>query len=70
MALNKQNLISIINTKSSFVRNSILKIYEEIHYNINNVNGSNRVRTLFNEWNRVFGIMYGEDYEATNFTEV
>jgi len=70
MALNKQNLISIINTKSSFVRDSILEIYKEIDFNINNTNGSNRVRTLFNEWDRVFGIMYGEDNEATDFTEV
>lgn len=70
MALNKQNLISIINTKSSFVRNSILEIYKEIDFNINDINGSNRVRTLFNEWDRVFGIMYGEDDEATDFTEV
>ncbi|MBQ1393259.1 MAG: SAM-dependent DNA methyltransferase, partial [Lachnospiraceae bacterium] len=32
--------------------------------------GSNRVRTLFGEWNRIFGIMYGADTEATDFTEV
>lgn len=70
MALNKQNLISMINPKSQFVRNSIKAIYNELIFNINDLSGSNRVRTLYNEWNKVFGIMYGEDEEATDFTEV
>jgi len=70
MALTKQNLLSIINTKSEFVRESILETYKEIDFNLNNLDGSNRVRTLFGEWNRVFGILYGEDDEATDFTEV
>ena len=70
MALNKQNLLSIINTRSSFVRESILKTYKEVFANLNDLDGSNRVRTLFKEWDRVFGIMYGEDDEATDFTEV
>ncbi len=69
-ALTKQNVLSVINTKSDFVRNSILETYKEIDFNLNNYDGSNRVRTLFGEWNRVFGIMYGEDDEATDFTEV
>lgn len=68
--LNKHNLLSIINTKSNFVRDSIIKIYKEIEYNLKDYDGSNRVRTLYAEWNRVFGIMYGEDEEATDFTEV
>lgn len=70
LALTKHNLLSIINTKSAFVRNSILETYKEIDFNLNNLDGSNRVRTLFEEWNRVFGIMYGKDEEATDFTEV
>lgn len=70
MALTKQNLLSIINSKSEFVRRSILETYKEIEFNLNNLEGSNRVRTLFGEWNRVFGILYGEDDEATDFTEV
>ncbi|MCM1222647.1 MAG: N-6 DNA methylase [Lachnospiraceae bacterium] len=70
IALNKRNLISIINPKSPFVRNSIKTIYDELDYNLNDLNGSTRVRTLYNEWNRVFGAMYGEDKEATSFTEV
>lgn len=69
-ALNKKNLLAIINTKSKFVRKCIFNTYKEIDFNLNNIDGSNRVRTLYNEWNRVFGIMYGEDEEATDFTEV
>ncbi len=70
MALNKKNLLSVINTRSAFVRQSILETYREIDFNLRDFNGSNRVKTLFSEWNRVFGIMYGEDAEATDFTEV
>lgn len=70
MALTKHNLLSIINSRSSFVRESILETYKEIYFNLNDLDGSDRVRTLFKEWNRVFGIMYGRDEEATDFTEV
>ena len=70
MALTKHNLLSIINSRSHFVRKSILETYKEIDFNLNNLDGSNRVRTLFGEWNRIFGIMYGADTEATDFTEV
>lgn len=70
MALNKHNLIATFNTKSPFVRSSILECYNEIIYNLNDYDGSSRVRTLFKEWDRVFGILYGKDEEATDFTEV
>lgn len=69
-ALTKKNLLSVINTKNTFVRKSILKIYKELDFNLHDLDGSNRVRTLYAEWNRVFGIVYGEDHEATDFTEV
>ena len=69
-ALTKRNLLSIINTKNTFVRESILAIYQELDFNLSNLDGSSRVRTLYAEWNRVFGILYGEDHEATDFTEV
>ncbi len=70
IALNKKNLLSIINPKSQFVRNCIKDIYKELDLNVNTLEGSNRVRTLFNEWNRVFGVMYGEDEQATEFNSV
>lgn len=70
MALNKQNLLSVINTKSSFVRESIISAYKEVDFNLHDLKGSGRVRTLYEEWDRVFGILYGDDENATDFTEV
>ena len=70
IALNKKNLISIINPKSEFVRNSIKTIYNELQFNLTDLNGSTRVRTLYKEWDRVFGTMYGDDEKSTSFTEV
>jgi hypothetical protein len=70
MALNKQNLLSVINTKSPFVRDSIISAYKEVNFNLSDLKGSGRVRTLYEEWDRVFGILYGNDENATDFTEV
>ena len=71
ITLNKQTLCDVINPKSEFVRDSIWSLYEEINLCVNNVDTiNNRVRTLYREWDRVFGVMYGEDDEATDFTEV
>ncbi|SEG36565.1 N-6 DNA Methylase [Eubacterium ruminantium] len=71
ITLNKKTLCDVINPKSSFVRCSIWELYKEIDICVNNVDTiNNRVRTLYKEWDRVFGIMYGEDDEATDFTEV
>lgn len=70
ITLNKKNLISIINPKSIFVQKSIKIIYDELYFNLNDLKGSTRVRTLYDEWNRIFGTMYGEEEEATSFTEV
>lgn len=70
IALNKKNLLSTINTKSKFVRESILKLYTEISMNCNTNSGSDRIRTLYAEWDRIFGVMYGSDEQATDFTSV
>lgn len=72
ISLSKQRLCEIINPKSDYVRNSILTIYNNLALNLNaNKDTFNsRVNTLFGEWNRVFGIMYGNDKDATDFTEV
>lgn len=69
-ALTKQNVLALINTKSKFVRKSILDTYLEIDSCLNSNDGNNRVQTLYKEWDRVFGIMYGDDKDATDFTEV
>lgn len=71
ISLTKQKLCDVINSKSEYVRNSIQMIYHNLEDNLNPTgNLNNRVKTLYNEWNRVFGILYGEDDEATDFTEV
>ncbi len=71
MSLSKQTLCAVIHPKSDYVRNSISVIYAALEDNLNpSGNFNSRVKTLYNEWDRVFGTMYGEDEEATDFTEV
>ena len=71
MSLTKQSLCDVINSKKEFVRNSIRIIYENLKSNLTpEGNFNNRVKTLYSEWDRVFGVMYGTDEEATDFTEV
>lgn len=72
ITLSKANLTAILNPKSDYVRNSIMEIYNNLNENLdrNNPNFNNRVQTLFDEWDRIFGTMYGDDEDATDFTEV
>ena len=70
VALTKQNLLNAINPRDIFVRHSIMEIYNELTWHLKMPNGSSRVKTLYREWDRVFGIMYGDDADATDFTEV
>lgn len=72
ISLSKQMLCAVINPKSDYVRGSILKIYNSLGENLDTTKDTfnNRVKTLYDEWNRVFGVMYGDDEDATDFTEV
>lgn len=73
ISLSKQTLCDRINPKSEYVRNSILTIYKNLDANLDTSRhdtSNNRVQTLYQEWDRVFGIMYGNDQEATDYTEV
>lgn len=72
ISLSKQMLCAVINPKSDFVRGSILTIYNSLGDNLDTTKETfnNRVKTLYDEWNRVFGVMYGDDEDATDFTEV
>ena len=69
-ALTKKNMLGVINTKNSFVRDSIEVLYHELKFNISDVHGSGRIRTLYKEWDRVFGVMYGDKDQASEFYEV
>lgn len=72
ISLSKQMLCSVINPKSDYVRESILTIYDNLDVNLDATKDTfnNRVKTLYDEWDRVFGVMYGDDEDATDFTEV
>ena len=74
ITLTKHMLCSVINSKSDYVRESISTIYDNLNLNIDSYNHpesfNNRVKTLYDEWDRVFGVMYGDDEDATDFTEV
>lgn len=72
ISLSKQMLCAVINPKKDYVRNSILRIYDNLGDNLDTAKDTfnNRVKTLYDEWNRVFGVMYGDDEDATDFTEV
>lgn len=70
ITMNKQTLCAVFNTKNQYVRESIIEIYKAADMNINNIDYvNNRVRTLYKEWDKIFGKMYGSDEEATDFTE-
>lgn len=70
ISLTKQNVLNLVNPKNEFVRESIVQIYERLTWYLKTPNCGSRVRTLYKEWDRVFGIMYGNDAQATDFTEV
>lgn len=71
ITLSKQMLCAVLSPKQDYVRKSIALIYQNLlYYTSPDGNFNNRVKTLYDEWDRVFGVMYGEDDAATNFTEV
>lgn len=75
LALTKGNLVNIISPKNTFVREAVLKIYKSLDaavtFDENNRNQyMPRVSTLFKEWDRVFGVLYGNENEETDFTAV
>jgi hypothetical protein len=55
-SLTKATLCSAIHPKSDFVRNSINILYQNLRNNIDTTSNSfnNRVKTLFDEWDRVW----------------
>lgn len=70
--LNKKGLLSRIHKKSDFVRSSIKKIYDEISNSVHDSSykgRSDRSVTLYEEWNRVFGVVYGNADQQTDFTK-
>lgn len=73
MALTKNNLLSIVNPNTNYVQDSIKKLYSDLKeyvFTSDPAKLSPRSKTLYDEWNRVFGKIYGEESEETEFTEV
>lgn len=74
IALNKENLQTYINPKVPEVREDIKKIYylllEDLGKSEKKVPINTRVETLFNEWESVFGVLYGAEEDITDFNRV
>lgn len=62
--LTAENLLSSFSSRSDISKNSILYLYNLLHENL--VSNS-RIKTLFEEWDRIFGDIYGK--QETDFTE-
>lgn len=78
LALTKKNILSYVNPRTPYVRESILAIYNMLEKTLSPLkeNGemseeySERARTLYRDWDRVFGTIYGNENEETDFTTV
>lgn len=73
LSLTKKNVLSVVNPKTKYVRNNILKTYKLLEESISDSshpNYSQRAVTLFNEWDQVFGKIYGNEEDETDFTSV
>lgn len=62
--LSSENLLQSFSSNSDISKNSILYLYELLN---TNKNSNTRIDTLFQEWNRIFGDIYGK--EETDFTK-
>ena len=67
ISLSKEALTKIITPKQSVVRNNVNTIYRILMDSFSSDNPSNRVITLYNEWDRVFGVLYGDETTQTGF---
>jgi type I restriction-modification system DNA methylase subunit len=62
--LSSENLLQSFSSSSDISKTSILYLYELLN---NNKSTNTRIDTLFQEWNRIFGDIYGK--EETDFTK-
>lgn len=71
IALTKENLLLSISPKNSeFVRKSIMQIYEIVKEMNSGKLELSRSKTMYKEWDLVFGKLYGNENEETDFTSV
>lgn len=69
VALTKNNLLNYVNPNTKYVQDSIKALYADLEEHVFS-NRSPRSKTLYEEWDQVFGKIYGEEAEETEFTEV
>ncbi|OOF38932.1 methyltransferase [Rodentibacter rarus] len=67
VSLSKEALTKIITPKQAVIRDNVNTIYRILLESFSSNNPSNRVITLYNEWDRVFGVLYGSETEQTDF---
>ncbi|UTH11567.1 Eco57I restriction-modification methylase domain-containing protein [Macrococcoides canis] len=67
MSLNKKNLLANIYPNSVYVKENIIKLYELLNTQLEH---NSRIQTLYDDWDRVFGTLYGEETEETDFNNV
>lgn len=62
--LSSENLLDSFSSSSKITKESITYLYNLLN---DNIKTNTRIKTLFEEWNRIFGDIYGE--EETDFTK-
>lgn len=69
MSLSKENLLKIINPNNKLIRDNVSYLYHILMEDMGSKNPNNRIITLYSEWDRIFGIIYGNESDETDFTE-
>lgn len=66
--ITKDNLNAVFNPKNEMVANAVRAIYSIAEEEFS-IDYPKRTSTLFNEWNKSFGAMFGHEDEETEFNE-
>ena len=66
--ITKENLSVVFSPRNQKISDGIQKIYNIIASQLL-LDGNQRTKTLYNEWNRTFGAMFGNEEQETEFNE-
>lgn len=64
--LSKENLSYMFNPKSEIVSSGVMELYEILQKQLK-ISFPQRTTTLYNEWDRTFGSMFGDEKQETEF---
>uniref|UniRef100_UPI00402AC0D1 N-6 DNA methylase n=1 Tax=Turicimonas muris TaxID=1796652 RepID=UPI00402AC0D1 len=67
VSLTKEALSRAISPNQAVVRANVNAIYRVLLESFDSQNPSNRVITLYREWEKVFGVLYGNEQQQTDF---